>query len=104
MVIQMKLQKLEHINYKILKDFNLNFTDKNLIVLAGNNGSGKTTILDFIYEKLNKNKYQLDGDIYFEYNNDIIKSDNLYLIANKYKEEIQNIQIKFYILKRKIIK
>ncbi len=47
----MKIVSLEKINYKILKGFNLDFKENDrildLVVLAGVNGSGKTTILDF---------------------------------------------------------
>jgi len=51
----MKLRKIHIENYKIFKDFDLDLTNngeiQNLVVLAGINGSGKTTILkDIIYE------------------------------------------------------
>lgn len=51
----MKLRKIKINNYKIFKDFELDMTKngqiQNLIVIAGINGSGKTTILkDIIFE------------------------------------------------------
>lgn len=49
----LKLKKLYVKNYKVLKDFEINFCDENenplpIIVLAGVNGSGKTAILESI--------------------------------------------------------
>ena len=49
----MKLRKLHIENYKMFKDFDISFVDKNdeplpIIVLAGVNGSGKTTLLEFL--------------------------------------------------------
>jgi len=50
----MKLRKLYIDDYKIFKKFSIDFTDKDnkpldIIVLAGINGSGKTTILEHIF-------------------------------------------------------
>jgi predicted ATP-binding protein involved in virulence len=49
----MKLRKIHIGNYKIFKDFDLDLTNdgeiQNLIVIAGINGSGKTTILKDIF-------------------------------------------------------
>lgn len=52
----MKLKKLNIEDHPILGNLDLNFTDKNgkilnTIVFAGNNGSGKTSILDQIFNK-----------------------------------------------------
>jgi len=52
----MKIKSIKIENYKILKNFYVEFLDKennilDLVVLAGINGSGKTTILDFISQK-----------------------------------------------------
>ena len=51
----MKIDSLKNVNYKILKNFDLDlkYNDKilDLVVLAGINGSGKTTILEYIYNK-----------------------------------------------------
>ena len=66
----MKLVKLENVNFKILKDFSIDFrrNDKvlDLVVLAGVNGTGKTTLLDFIDYKFN-NPYEFNGKLYFKY-------------------------------------
>ncbi len=46
-----KLRKLHIENYRMLKDFNIDFTNNSgrplpIIVLAGINGSGKTSLLE----------------------------------------------------------
>jgi len=50
----LKLKKLYVENYKVLKDFEIDFCDEKgeplpIIVLAGVNGSGKTSILEFLF-------------------------------------------------------
>jgi len=50
----LKLKKLKVDNYKVLKNFEIDFCDKNenplpIIVVAGVNGSGKTSILESIF-------------------------------------------------------
>ncbi|QCI28549.1 AAA family ATPase [Caminibacter pacificus] len=50
----LKIKKLFINNYKVLKNFEIDFCDKNnnplpIIVLAGINGSGKTAVLESIY-------------------------------------------------------
>ncbi len=55
----MKIRKLHLKNYKVFDDLELDFTDKNgetlnEIVIAGVNGSGKTTVLEFIRDTLTK--------------------------------------------------
>ena len=71
----MKIDSLKNVNYKILKNFDLDlkYNDKilDLVVLAGINGSGKTTILEYIYNSI-KNKAE-NGKIFFEYDNEILQ-------------------------------
>ncbi len=55
----MKIRKLHLKNYKVFDDLELDFTDENgetlnEIVIAGVNGSGKTTVLEFIRDTLAK--------------------------------------------------
>jgi predicted ATP-binding protein involved in virulence len=54
----MKIRKIHIENYKIFKNFDLDFTKNeialNLIVIAGINGSGKSTLLDFVFEVISK--------------------------------------------------
>ncbi|MEY4936918.1 MAG: hypothetical protein RIS64_3277 [Bacteroidota bacterium] len=61
----MKIKKLMVRNYKLFDDLELDFTDKNgeildTIVLAGLNGSGKTTILELIENLINGTLSQKD--------------------------------------------
>ena len=57
----MKITKIHIEDYKIFKDFTIDFTfnnkSQNLIVIAGINGSGKTTLLEQINETFNKSIY-----------------------------------------------
>ncbi len=98
----MKIVSLKNINYKILKDFNLDFKDKDkildLVVLAGVNGSGKTTILEFIQNKLRFFK-TIEGNIYLGYKNEVVKDTNLYSLLNKYKISLEKFQNKIIYLK-----
>ncbi|MEO0396687.1 MAG: AAA family ATPase, partial [Cyanobacteria bacterium P01_A01_bin.137] len=54
----MKIKEIRFTKHKILKDLRLNFTDENghiadTIILAGENGCGKSTILKSIFDALN---------------------------------------------------
>ena len=58
----MKVTRLHIDEYKVFKDFDIDFTDtkgeaQNLIVLAGINGTGKSTLLEFIFSKYTIKKY-----------------------------------------------
>ncbi|MGL4868564.1 MAG: AAA family ATPase, partial [Cetobacterium sp.] len=64
----MKIQNIRMKNHEVLKNLDVDFLDKdgkvqNLVVIAGSNGSGKTNLLEAIYNYfLNKNNIQaLDG-------------------------------------------
>ncbi len=68
----MKLRKLIIKKYKIFRDFELDFTNngsvQNLVVLAGVNGSGKTTILrDVVYEFFANHRINGDAVVSFEH-------------------------------------
>ena len=99
----MKIVSLENVNYKILKDFDLDLQDNgkvlDLVVLAGINGTGKTTILEFIKQKLSMNGYSLNGDLYFKCNDKLIKSMNLIKIEREYKIEYKIFQKKIIYIK-----
>jgi len=90
----MKLRKLHIEDYKMFKDFDIDFLDENdealpIVVLAGVNGSGKTTLLEFIKGFFNtlytdgKYKYILE----FEENEKSIRYDNyeIMTIENRLK-------------------
>ena len=60
----LKIKKLFIKNYNVLQDFEINFCDENeqplpIIVLAGVNGTGKTTILECISQSNNKGTLDL---------------------------------------------
>lgn len=65
----MKFGKINIKNYKILKNLKLDFTDKkgkalDIVVLAGLNGTGKTSILEYLKEKLLiENKLSINNKI-----------------------------------------
>jgi predicted ATPase len=57
----MKIEKIVIQDYKMFKDFEIDFLDSNdnpldLIVIAGINGSGKTSLFEFAYEALSNTK------------------------------------------------
>ncbi len=69
----MKLRNLHIEDYKMFKDFDISFVDENdealpIIVLAGVNGSGKTSLLDWIYNEYYKTlkakeEYEFEGGL-----------------------------------------
>jgi len=107
----MKLRKLHIENYKMFKDFDIDFVDKDnkplpIIVLAGVNGSGKTTLLEyidnsnledksFINIEINRKTEPLDDFIkddfgeYIKENIVLSKLNNL----NEYKQNIVYFQV-----------
>ena len=96
----MKICKLENVNYKILKSFNIDFTnnDGGLVVLAGNNGSGKTTILEFLFNKLYFRDNSIKGTIYHENEkSEINKSTNIFVD----KDDDFNMSKKIFYIKAK---
>jgi len=69
-----KLKEIHVNDYKILKDLKLNFCDKEgkplpIVVLAGINGSGKTSVLEFIVST--KNRGYINGIVNGENKNNI---------------------------------
>jgi len=69
-----RIRKVKFIDHPILKDLELDFCDKDgkavdTIILAGENGSGKSTVLDFIYQFCSGNspsaivEVEKDGDV-----------------------------------------
>ena len=85
----MKIENMQIDDYKVFKDFNISFLYSDnkpldLIVLAGINGSGKTTILEFIIDKLYENIKQgeifLNADDYI-FNDIVLGSHKIYSIT-----------------------
>jgi len=92
----MKLRKLHIDNYKMFKDFDIDFMDKDekplpIVVIAGINGSGKTTLLEYIFRDniLNIGPFYTDYNNYIEFvhNNEIKILNNE---ARKKKKEIDD--------------
>ena len=74
----MKIEKVHIKNIKGIKDLELSFRKDNeildIIVLAGVNGSGKTTILESIKDFFNNR--------YINYNNQIIDLNIFFILTN----------------------
>ncbi|RLD52404.1 MAG: hypothetical protein DRJ05_17445, partial [Bacteroidetes bacterium] len=66
----MKIREIHIQDYKIFKDFNIDFTNNesplDIVVLAGINGSGKSSLLEFIYKLIATN------EIIYKVNNKIV--------------------------------
>lgn len=81
----MKLKKIIYKNHNILGDLEINFTDnlgntKDLIFLAGENGCGKTTIINDIFDAFSNNHLN-----FYEIDLELSASDIEYL--KKYKKQ-----------------
>jgi len=64
----MKLRSLHIEDYKMFKNFDISFVDENdealpIVVLAGVNGSGKTSLLEYIYKTFEYDFMELKGSI-----------------------------------------
>jgi predicted ATP-binding protein involved in virulence len=63
-----KVTKLHIDEYKVFKDFDIDFTHngeaQNLIVLAGINGTGKTTLLEFIFTVISSTNISYSDEIH----------------------------------------
>jgi len=80
----MKIREIHIGNYKIFKDFKIDFTFKedplNLVVLAGINGSGKSSLLEFIYDLIAIHKIPFDennkviGETFDPISNKLVKT------------------------------
>ena len=118
----MKLKRVIIKNYKNLKDVEINFPDSNIIAFIGNNGSGKSNILeniahtfsvakdfnnrndidyifDYIYQ-IDSNEYMAVIGILKEINNLGKKFEIIYLITNEQKLYVfdmvnENLTIKY---------
>lgn len=106
----MKIEKIQIDDYKIFKNFNISFlddTDKplDLVVLAGINGSGKTSLFEFIQNKLGNKSQDIDGNIAIDatsFNFNGISfgkkniSDLIQLLITKYKGQHLSETIKLF--------
>jgi len=84
----MKIRKLKIKNYKIFKDVEFDFTDKNgntlnSVVLAGINGTGKTTLIELIVKEFSEQETK-EFKLYLEDNKeDIYQQDRIFTFKNK---------------------
>ena len=81
----MKIRKLHIKNYKVFNDLELDFTDANgktldTIVLAGLNGSGKTTVLEII-------RKMFEGRLFYNLMLELNKINNTHPKNKKEKKE-----------------
>jgi len=95
-----KIKSIELDNYKVLQNFKIDFTNNNdeilnLIVIAGINGTGKTTILESICDIFDADKFQNNYKFIVndKSNRDIIIDDKkIYqgLAGKSIKDEIES--------------
>ena len=97
----MKLKKLKIKNYKVLQNFEIDFTDKDdnfldTIVIAGVNGSGKSTLLELIEKSLSKDFSFNDRDDFVEF---IDKDPNklIYLRVFDNQKKLVTLKIKDFL-------
>lgn len=81
-----KIREIRFKNHPILKNLVLNFCDANgnavdTVIIAGENGTGKSTILNFLYG-LSSGKVQSEAEVILENNHSTFKLD--YHIYGKY--------------------
>jgi ABC-type multidrug transport system ATPase subunit len=68
----MRIKNLKIQEYKNLKDFDCDFSDSNIIALIGDNGSGKSNVLEFLAmifaeaKNLNSNTFPFHCDLEYE--------------------------------------
>ncbi len=91
----MKIRELYIEDYKMFKDFKIDFVDKNknpldIIVLAGVNGSGKTTLLECLNVEIESNiDIQTEfGEINLALLNDKI-AHNYFTVVQDYSESVE---------------
>ncbi len=72
----MKIKKLTAKNFRLFTDLEINFPDENFICLIGNNGSGKSAVLDLLNLNI---KYFIHYIFFIKYkrnNNGLLKSNH----------------------------
>ena len=94
----MKLKRVIIKNYKNLKDVEINFPDSNIIAFIGNNGSGKSNILENIVHTFSVAKdFNNRNDINYIF-------DYIYQIdSNEYRIEDNGVHFLYYKISRRQI-
>jgi len=97
---EVKLMELNIANHKIFKkDFTISFMDENkeplpIIILAGINGTGKTTILDIIYKRMKMMDSKSEGSLFLKMSTQEnivgIDKDFKFKMTKEYGEYITN--------------
>ncbi len=94
LISDIKIKELYIDDYKMFKDFTIKFTDKNdtplpIIVIAGINGTGKTTLMEYIY----KNNFLRIGAFYQNNTNYIKLTQNnkIKILNNEAKKKKKDI-------------
>jgi len=80
----MRIKKLTAKNFRLFTDLEINFPDENFICLIGNNGSGKSAVLDllnlnvryFLNYLILKNRSKGSTTINYKFNTDDIRQNN----------------------------
>ncbi len=93
----MKIKSVYIQNYKILQNFKINFCSNSevnpITIITGINGSGKTSLLDFIYDVFKKQNITLaNGESYIKIeDNDLFEnsnfSDNEYILTSEFLKQ-----------------
>ncbi len=111
----MYVEKIHIDEYKVFKDFDIDFLDSDnkpldLVVLAGINGSGKTSLFEFIHNKLSQLINEIKGNLDLNADDFIFNSISLGsnkitkvmdILNNKY--QIKNMSKSHNLFKEKII-
>ena len=95
----MRINRLIIKSYRNLKDVHIDFSDSNMIAFVGNNGSGKSNILENIAETFSYAKdIENVSDIYYTFNYTYSIDNNQYRIENEkhsffhYKNNVKDIR------------
>ena len=95
----MRINRLIIKGYRNLKDINIDFSDSNMIAFIGNNGSGKSSILENIAETFSLAKdIENVNDIYYMFDYTYSIDSNQYRIENEkhsfshYKNNVKDIR------------
>ncbi len=88
----MKIEKIKITNYKVLQNFEIDFCDNegeilDIIVIAGINGSGKTTILELIQDSFNS-KFRFNNNDFINFSMKDFKKLIYFRVFDKQKEKV----------------
>jgi len=101
----MKIEKIQIGNYKVFKNFEIDFLDSknkslDLIVLAGINGSGKTTLFEYIMKTFQYDYEKLQGSIQLDTEELELNTSDKLIIKSHISNYDQNGDIAFSIFEK----